>query len=370
MSNSFFDPDENNKRSCDNRQNLEYLWGKFETAFPTEEACLTEIECRVCRSRDLELNSSKRIGKCTACKNITWLTAGTFLDHMKMPKPRLAAIWLTSKGLVLNSLAFSKLVNIAQSSAHSLLRWVRFSVLNILPPGAPLAHTSLFTSVFRKRSLETPAREHPVAEQVEIERMTSSCEASGKATRTPDNSNDAADLPSDTFSRQDPFPESSSKTSTDCNKDSLDPDDIWGRQELVLKLLSDAPLHFEKLLALTHMPVGKLSATLMMLQLAGKAERRDGDMYVRKAQATRITGLDQKLSPVINAFLNFIQTNFRGISRKYLQLYLAAYWCHTDRAKWSDEPLWKACLGSMPVSYRQLRNYVSPVWVTLPPQFS
>ena len=185
-----------------NKQRLASLMAEFDVAFPSKEACLAElfrlarieIHCRFCHSRNLQLSSGGRVGKCCACKKKPWLTAGTILDHIRAPRARLAAIWLTMRGAVLNSVAFSKLLSIAQSSALGILKWVRFAIQDLFPANAPLVHSSLFTPVFWKRSLETPAREPPVAEQDEMERMTPADENSIRASEPQDVCNNSIDF--------------------------------------------------------------------------------------------------------------------------------------------------------------------------------
>lgn len=56
----------------------------------------------------------------------------------------------------------------------------------------------------------------------------------------------------------------------------------------------------------------------------------------------------------------FLFQNFDGVSRKYIQLYLAAYWCYKDRTRWFSEQLFCACFRSLPVSYAEILLYSSP----------
>lgn len=368
---------EEQKQSYDtDKQSLAYLLPKFDIEFPSQEACSAElyrlaqieIQCRACHSRALEMSPGGRVSKCTACKKKTWLTAGTILDHMRTPRARLAAIWLTRKGAVLNSLVFSRLLNIAQSSAHTILEWLRFNVRKLLPADAPLVHSSLFTPVFWKRSRETPARERPVAEQDETNKMTPSDEALIHEPESQDITNDSTDLRLDFTDNDVLVPDAQSTASSDFDReDTHSPDASCSQQEQVYELLSDLPLHFDVLFQRAKMPVGTLSALLSMLEIEGRVERLAGDSYVRQTPKPKINAPNQEMSTAISAFLEFIRVNFRGISRKYLQSYIAAFWCHIDRSNWSSEALWQRCLASKPVSHRQTRAYVSPLWVKLLP---
>jgi hypothetical protein len=332
------------------QQSLDHFLEEFESEFPSEEACLNELyklagielKCLFCNASRVDISPNRRSGKCANCRRTSWFTSGTVLERMKVAKPRLAAIWFSRKGIVLNSVGLGSLTCIAQSSADWILKWVRSAIQNFFPADTPLVHSSLFASVFWKRSRETPARKHPVSEQEEMERTTDSAEV--KSTESARRG--FANAPEE-----------------NCNSDL---GDFCRQKERILTLLSDSPIHFDALYESSKLPVGELSAVLTMLELDGKVERLAGDRYVRRLTRTKIGSPDQETSTTIDGFLEFIRFNFRGISRRYLQQYLAAYWCYIERGKWSGEDLWKQCLGCVPAGYqRQIRNYVTPLWVQL-----
>src|SRR5207248_1164481 len=103
--------------------------------------------------------------------------------------------------------------------------------------------------------------------------------------------------------------------------------------------------------ASTGMPAGELSAVLMQLELSELATRKVGDRYVRFIAAnseqrrdlarefarTNESAAESKGSTL--AVIDFVRSNYRGISRKYLQNYLAAYWCWIDRTRWHSGSL-------------------------------
>lgn len=369
-------PDDQNPSDESDKQSLAALMAQFEIEFPSSEACLLELyrlaqikmECRICQNQALDLSRGGRVGTCALCKKDTWFTAGTILEHMKKPRPRLAAIWLTRKGAILNSLAFSSLLNIAYASAHGILKWLRFSIQNLLPSDAPVVHSSLFIPAFSKRSRETPARERPVAEQAEIEKMAASAEPPVRVPESQNITSDSTDLPLEFTAKDVLVPDERSTASSDFNgEETHDPGTSCSQQERVYNLLSDLPLHFDVLFERAKIPVSALSALLTLLELGGKADRLDGDNYVRRIPKPKINSPSEELSIAIDAFLEFIRVNFRGISRKYLQGYLAAFWCYIDRSRWSSDTLWQKCLRSMPVNSRQTRAYVTPIWVKLLP---
>lgn len=59
-------------------------------------------------------------------------------------------------------------------------------------------------------------------------------------------------------------------------------------------------------------------------------------------------------------FFDFVRRVFQGISRKYLQLYLAVYWCSLNRRRWGVGRLFSACMRSRRRCYRARLNFVSP----------
>jgi DNA processing protein len=57
--------------------------------------------------------------------------------------------------------------------------------------------------------------------------------------------------------------------------------ELFGREHEVFELITDDPVHFDKLMETTGMSVGELSSTLTMLELAGVVERLAGDAYIK-----------------------------------------------------------------------------------------
>lgn len=65
------------------------------------------------------------------------------------------------------------------------------------------------------------------------------------------------------------------------------------------------------------------------------------------------------------ASINFIREHFHGASRKYLQFFLAAYWCKTDRETWSRWSLLKACRRFRKISLEEIIAFSSPLLLKL-----
>jgi hypothetical protein len=206
----------------------------------------------------------------------------------------------------------------------------------------------MFTHVFCKRSRLTPARAHPKAEQEEFDNPK------------------AAD---ETKTKQHSLADQSANAEAIANL-SEEERDIYLR-------LSNQPVHFDKLFALTGMSAGTLASNLMLLELAGLVERQSGDRYVL-AGTNRIDEVSPDLSGLpgdpghrtvmmVADSAKFIKYTFGGISRKYLQFYLAAYWCYRDRVRWHKRSLFRACLRFPPIRSEQMMAYVSPGLVRILP---
>jgi hypothetical protein len=108
--------------------------------------------------------------------------------------------------------------------------------------------------------------------------------------------------------------------------------------------------------------------TLTMLELKGLTARLPGDRYSRIANGSapqiehsnRPENLGAEVRAVVKSIIRCVRWYLHGISRKYLQHCLAAYWCYKDRTQWSCTSILSVCLKSRPVTYNELLEYVSP----------
>lgn len=66
-----------------------------------------------------------------------------------------------------------------------------------------------------------------------------------------------------------------------------------------------------------------------------------------------------------NGLIEHIGNIFHGISRKYLQTYLATIWCTTERLPWKKDCLLAACSSFPPIKYSDLLLFNSPLLVKL-----
>lgn len=62
----------------------------------------------------------------------------------------------------------------------------------------------------------------------------------------------------------------------------------------------------------------------------------------------------------IAAAIAFIRQYFHGVSSKYLQVYLGAFWCHSDRRTWAPGAVLRVCIKHPPISNSDLLHYKVP----------
>ena len=228
-----------------------------------------------------------------------------------------------------------------QSSALILFKRIAIVVEDQMPDQATVVLSSAFLSVFGKRSRLTPANAHPRSEQEEFEKeldaQMEDDESVGKAN------------PADGISEQ---------------------------ERQVYDLLSQSPMSFDALCARTGLSAGDLAASLTMLELNELAKRERGDQYVRLAPRptseshSQWAGKGDSTNPttmLISAFLKLASSHWRGISRRFLQKYLALFWCHIDRLRWQEGSLLDACLHFGKIRRDRLVNCVTPLLVKICP---
>jgi hypothetical protein len=198
-----------------------------------------------------------------------------------------------------------------------------------MPKAHNLVHSTHFSSIYMRRSCETPARAHPREEQDECERMA---------------------LPANE-------PDKDSSESAD--------DSTSSAEAIIFSQITEEPIHTDKLICSVDLPIGKVNAALTFLELDGKVKLLPGDFYVRCKLKAKHESMDARLANTVSGFLEFIQERHRGISRRYLQLYLAAYWCYIESSRISPKELLQMCFRSAPKTFAKLKNYVTPLHVQI-----
>jgi hypothetical protein len=338
-------------------EKLQELLKEFNGLFPTVWDCLMELfkylffgqalKCKTCGSAEMETVNNDRAGICRLCGEITWFTSGTFFERMKKPRAWLLAIWLLEQGESFNAAELARLADIADSTAGAILKKIAMVIQEDLKTAAGMiaGSSALFLDAIYKRSLKTPADKHPIAEQTEIEKTLDE-----EASLAANLAGEKAILPS--------------------------PQQLSGLAQEVFDALSTEPMNFNDLCSKTGKPAETVGSILIILELNGLVESRPGDKYLRAIPEAIAAPLFQPgededdmavFEASVGAIVSFVRSQFHGISRKYLQLYLAVHWCLLDRKRWSHGSLLQACSRFRAVRSRDLLAYVSPLYVKLMP---
>ncbi|MGI0134362.1 MAG: hypothetical protein ACREBW_05340 [Candidatus Micrarchaeaceae archaeon] len=279
---------------------------------------------------------------------------------MKNPKAWLATIWLMEKGLSISANALAAVLNIAQSSAHYMLKKIRMVLIDNMGQSSASFDCKLFEDLFCKRSRETPARAHPVAELDDLDKLSAS-----QADKNADES--AANIPAEKvelFACEPLSNEGSQSQQLDL--------DLDANQNLVFSLLSPEPISFDALLRSTGLSVPDFSSALGMLDLAGLVKPLPGNMFVRVNRVSDCF-LPQKLAlsmedrAHIAGAVKLIKETLHGCSRKAAQFYLADYWRTSCKMVWGENKLLQACLRTGQIKEKEIVAYVTPPLVLLLP---
>jgi hypothetical protein len=243
-----------------------------------------------------------------------------------------------------------------------------------MPEDVANVHTRYFIEIFSRRSRQTPAGAHPRGEQDEIDKWTmesgtvAECWSEAGADQKDKDSVAAClalpELPDEGVEERQIASGLHSEAVEDALTLTLSP-----RDEQLYELLSDQDLHFDELVDRTGMAAREISASLSMLELVGLVRRLPGGFYAR-AVPEHCDGAAAKTVPAeapppqiveaIAAFEELARRIFHGISRRLVQPYLAAFWCHVRTMKWSTEALFSTCIRAGPIYYRDILAYVSP----------
>lgn len=397
----FDDNDENNE------SRLLFHWQQFDRLLPDEAASRRELYkmaahanllyCHDCGEDNLEKNSNMRVLKCLSCGKHTWYTAGTFFHHMKLVRPWLAAMWLMERGVVFSALRFCRLVGIALSSAIYILKKLTFVIKNNMQENTTKITSAAFVRVICKRSRQTPRDAHPVAEQELIDQEAITQETIDQENQSqqkvwPDQFVETDVLGAGDVLESGAVPGSVSMSMPGVKdvpgsvpmpmpgaRDVLG-SEIVGinipdakqikpvgklneQEQKIYELLLERTMSYNELCANTGIPVSELAAALVIMELEEIVERLPGDRYALSQSSKSMETLNQldiaNLAKV-ESFINFIRINFHGISRKYLQNYLAFHWSHKVNLADTYGPLFEMCLRLHHITYIEILNYVSP----------
>jgi len=316
-------------------------WNLFKSLIPSEEVAANRIyealkakgkiicPCSCC---DVKRESGIRFFICKNCKKKIYFTVDTCFENAGLLHPRLAAIFFAEHKIAISPFKFFQITGVALATARKILFEISLIVVDQFNGSMASALGNEFMEIIFRRSRETPARSHPFAEQIEIEKQLA--EAMGET---------------DTEKKEN-FEDRSSE------------------EQQVLSHMTDAPLSVDELSALTSIPAGQVGSIITFLELDKIIESRPGPRYVKVAKlaARQIIQINSASEEVLIKIIAFIRYNHQGVSRRYLQLYIALCWLLNDRKFWSEGSLFDLYLGKPPWREHTLRHYVSPILLAVP----
>ncbi|MFA6559619.1 MAG: hypothetical protein WCT03_24555, partial [Candidatus Obscuribacterales bacterium] len=146
--------------------------------------------------------------------------------------------------------------------------------------------------------------------------------------------------------------------------------DLAEDDQIILDLIELTPISQDSLCELSGMPAARVSSALVMLELSGLIQALPGNLFIGKKQSKSracAKPFDEKVLSVAERAFRTIEAIYGGVSRKYLQLYLGAFWCHQDGVRWPEDSLLKILLQGEPIQIPEILGYISPLIVSLPP---
>jgi hypothetical protein len=319
------------RRAKSNNENIEAdLFRQFSSRYRTDDDCWEAIlrlidagcaQCRYCGNLERSLPYGRREIQCKNCRKVFSRTTGTFFDHCKKPFPWLCAIYMYAAGFALNANRLHHLTGVAYASARKVIIKLHMMLADNIQPDGFQAHSAEFAKIICRRSAETPQRQHPRAEII----------------------NDVDEAENDEDYDEQPADET--------------------QRRVLQNLRSREPTHFDVIADRCQLSVGELSAILVLLELDGFVERQPGERYRRaapkKSKPTNSSSGNAN-NTVLDDGISFIKKRFNGISRKYLQTYLAAFSFCQRVVPDAFNSLLQLCTQHHPISTAQMRHYVSP----------
>lgn len=330
------------------------LLAKFAKIFPTEKTLLKFIsnlyklgkieQCLECKSENVEIFREGRRIKCLECFAERWLTSGTYFQNAKKVRLHVVDIFLKCHHVFLSSSRFARLVGCAQSTALQILKRSAMVIQTEYRDADPEITTTLFTEVFFRRSGESPAQQHPSAEQTAVNQRL----AEESASKQPSNEEKNGEGENSTT------------------------DEVMGDTEReVYTHITFDPIQLDDLLEkLPNLDIGTILASLTTLEIAGLVQRLPGDIYLRIKRAGSSGSLFTLITDAnlqsFKRIKNFIFSLYHGVSRKHIEKYVALFWFFFKREQWKGGELLKLCASFAHIPGREITQSVTPPLMKIP----
>lgn len=381
--------DSDSLEAAERESRFQSLWEEFNSKYATEADCFDALfarlsgeTCRRCESERLRHESGARTVVCVDCQKETSFTAGTFFSGIRRARPWLAAIWFVEHGMGLSGNRLHRLVDVSTSTAWEIMRKLSYVVnhsMSISSIGS-VVRSAEFLDVFSRHSRRTPVESHPRAEEMAFGKAQTGkgrgfenegygpdgCATEGFA------SDGAASGGCETTEAGGNLPALPSSLVSKCAQETRLETEFDDRSQAVLAQITDVPIHVERLYALTGLEVGLLSSTLTILEIEGLIECQAGGWFCRSlphpsASSNDQPALSSSVAAAVSCAIAFVRSSFHGIARKYLELYLAEFWCYVDREAWASGKLLFACSQFRKLNRADILAVVSPAVVNITP---
>ncbi len=319
-----------NKRFPDEMSVVDYL---FEKGWNQNKPCSS------CGNTDLKATDSFRTRKCSSCGSENWIFAGTFLERIRRIRAWFAGLWFLQMGIRFSCSEFAEYLEVTSDTAERIAKTIALNLLELMEI-LPTVPSSEFTEIFARRSTETPARQHPRAEQTTMEESNAAQKNTDKE--------DASAKP-------------------EC--DELEDVALSDMEKSLLNQLMTVELStLDELVDATMLDFSDLLFLLTSLEMKGIIQSLAGHQFrlSKKNKNSSSINLPESSKKVVIDFIENIKRIAQTISRKYLQLHLALYWSTIQKDIWEKHDLIFKILDKESASRQELRNYVSPINVRIP----
>ena len=410
-----FEPKDRTTIFRERKERMKVLYDQHVQRFPTDEDCIRELVrrggddkswiCPHCKTHDPSVRFIQRSTNCRNCGKKSWHTAGTLFSHIKRPRPWLFAIELMEKGEVISSNCLHEIAEVAQSTAHNIQRKLRMVIERNMEEDVPSESSASFISVVCKRSLETPARCHPTQEEW-VARRESTVAEDGINEQVDNGtvSDSSASPPVNAQATSDGEPDGDSGLHADGPGDLTmeQMETLTDDQKCVYRALGLTPISLDELIERTNLAANDIAIAITGLELeqlattigakfarcrpktarTRHASSRDVQSFLSKLNEGATSnsnanysnsnsnlghgsGGESDLQATVARFLEFARDYYHGISRKYLQHYVFAFWCHIRRDRWGPDSLRVACLRSAWITDDEVLAYVTQPMVKM-----
>lgn len=286
--------------------------------FPSENECLQAFPA-VCKACELLNESDERCFVCTKCKTKTWRTADTYFRGLRMLLPTLAWIWLAEDRASISVKKFAEIFGISYADAWSTNAKVKAVLEEEMNKHDAFEVVSkTFDSAICKRTIQSLAGKHPNYEEDD-----------------------------------------------DAEPDLEELEEMDSDQQIVYAELKSQPIHFDVLYQRSGLSIAKFGAALAMLDMNGTVQQHIGNQFSLKKTSPTIPVSSDEMD-AIRRFHMYVRKTFHGVSRKYIQRYLAAFWTRWGVDRWTKQTLFKTILMYVRPSRADILAYHSPQKLRIP----